>query len=795
MRPAAAAAHTSAYAIIGNGIAGITAAEILREGDAQAEITVIADDPYPAYYRPALKDYLAGRVHEDKLWARPGNFYQTHGIRFLRERVVGLQIEPHMLELQSGARLTYRQLLLAQGARAGTLACPGLNLSGVVTLRTVADYQQVEGYLNQVEHVVVVGSGTLALETIETLRHRGYRVTHLLRKHILWSEVLDATASDLVLQQERRDGVEVREGEELVEIYGKEGRVRGVATTTGTRMSCELVIVAVGIEPVIDFVKRGGLSCGRGIKVDPSMRTSAPDIYAAGDVLETTDPLTGRTRVIGQWYPAIQQARAAAYAMLGVLDTTHRFQSSTFYNASFLYGLDFAAVGMTTLRADQRGYQEIVADPRPRCYQKIILQGGIPLGMVALGERKNVLACKRAIDYRVDLSPILGQLFAPTFQLSAWLDKQGVPPPLLGVRRQGEPGKSERSGVVVNAPASPSPSPAPQPRRFPPVPVMQQARLLSAEGQVLLTLKQEPELLVGREAGLALRLEHRSVSRRHACLRFVEQRYLLEDLGSTNGTFLNGTRLVKGTTHPLSPNDTLRFGDIVCTFTVSQERTPLPASLATPVPAVPAPKTSFLDLAEIKAGIAARQPRLTPHGELQFPEAVQTLSAAVVASLQTSPALILIRDGKPEVFYLRAPGRANGREGLRLRIGRERDNEIVLTDAAVSRHHAELVPDPNGFSLYDLKSSNGVLVNQTKITNPYRLAHGDRILIGNSVCYFLWSRPSVLAGEEAVPPQAQQQGSLPICRVCGAAGRHSAALFCQTCGAPFNRQLQEVKHA
>ncbi len=131
------------YVVIGNGIAGVTAAEILRSEDSAADITVIADDPFPVYYRPALKDYLAGRVHEDKLWARPNSFYQDHRIRFLADRVVGIQAGQHAVQLQSGRQVGYDRLLLANGARAARLTCPGVELAGVTTLRTVADYQAV----------------------------------------------------------------------------------------------------------------------------------------------------------------------------------------------------------------------------------------------------------------------------------------------------------------------------------------------------------------------------------------------------------------------------------------------------------------------------------------------------------------------------------------------------------------------------------------------------------------------------------------------------------------------------
>ncbi|HEU5226230.1 MAG TPA: FAD-dependent oxidoreductase, partial [Ktedonobacteraceae bacterium] len=417
------------YLIIGNGIAGATAAEILRAEAPSATIAVIADDPYPVYYRPALKDYLGGRVREDKLWARPTSFYQDHNIYFLPDRVSAISTAQHAVFLQSKRQIRYQRLLLASGARPARLNCPGCNLKGVTTLRTIADYQAVLERLKGVRRIVVSGSGTLALETIETLRHRGYAVTHLLRRRTLWSEVLDATASDLVLQQEKRDGVDVCLEEEIAEISGDNGEVSSVTTTRGTRIPCELVIVAIGVEPNIDFIKASGIVCGRGVKVDASMRTSASDVFAAGDVLETTDMMTGRTRIIGQWYPAIQQTRTAAYGMLDQLDSENQFPASTFYNATCLYGLDFASVGVTNLP----GYQEIVADPQPRTYRKVVLKDGIPIGMLLLGDRKQALAFKRAIDHQVNLLPVASYLFAEDFKLNDWLDSMGVPPVLLGV--------------------------------------------------------------------------------------------------------------------------------------------------------------------------------------------------------------------------------------------------------------------------------------------------------------------------------------------------------------------------
>jgi NAD(P)H-nitrite reductase large subunit len=425
--------QTAPYIIIGNGIAGVTAAETLRAESSGAAIVIIAGDALPVYYRPALKDYLAGRVGEEKLRARPASFYQDQQLYCLQERVVGLNLQQHLIQLQSGRQIPYRRLLLANGAQPRRLLCPGHQLSGVTTLRSAADYQALLALLPAVNHVVVVGGGTLALETVESLRQRRLEVTHVLRDAGLWPAVLDATASDLVLQQEMRDGVTVRLNEGIAGITGEHGRVNGVITTTGARIACQVVITAIGIESNLDFIKRSGIVCGRGVRVDPLMRTSVPDIYAAGDVVETVDTRAGRVRVIGQWYPAVQQGRAAAYSMLDLLDARHPFEASTFYNATFLYGLDFAAIGQINIQ--EPSFQDIVAEPLPRRYRKVTLHNGVPIGMLALGERREALAFKRAIDYGVNLAPVAPILFADGFSLNDWLDRQGVPPPVMGAQK------------------------------------------------------------------------------------------------------------------------------------------------------------------------------------------------------------------------------------------------------------------------------------------------------------------------------------------------------------------------
>jgi NADPH-dependent 2,4-dienoyl-CoA reductase/sulfur reductase-like enzyme/pSer/pThr/pTyr-binding forkhead associated (FHA) protein len=723
----------TSYVIIGNGIAGISAAETLRSEDSAAVITVVADDPFPVYYRPALKDYLAGRVQESKLWARSTDFYQQQKIGFLRERAVAIQPSQHSIHLQSGRNVAYSRLLLAPGTRASMLTCSGLDLVGVSTLRTVADYQRVISRLSGVRRVVVSGSGTLALETIETLRHRGYQVTHLIRSKQLWSEVLDQTASDLVQQQEQRDGVDIRLQEEIAEIRGSKDaqsgfqQVREVVTTSGARIPCEMVIIAIGVEPNIDFIKRSGIICGRGVRVDTAMQTSVADIYAAGDVLETTDALTGRTRVVGQWYPAVQQARAAAYSMLNLLDTRQPFSALTFYNATFLYGLPFAAVGLTkvptTLAKEQnKGYREIVADPQPRLYRKVILKDGIPVGMLALGDRNGTMALKRAIDHGINLSAVEQYLAEPSFKLDEWLDQQGVPPPVLGVRRAGDSDMHTIAYTGTHHPTLITESRASTEGWLVPIINEKSDRALLVE----VRLSQTRVIAVGRKEGVYLCIDHPSVSREHAEIRYANGQYFIRNLSRTNPTSINGVALNSGHASILNPDDMIQFGkDIAFVF---EERLVLydTKALSSSYHQAIVSGQSLIDALPVASKVSSSSQISKTAGQTAT---VSVTPAPNASYLQENPTLVL--KAPHETKSIKLAGRKP------LMLGRDRKADVQLSDVTISRLHAEIFRGSDGFYIRDLGSSNGVTVNQTRIDNPYLLSNGDRIGIGRYVIEFV----------------------------------------------------------
>lgn len=777
------------FVIVGNGIAGATAAEVLRAENQAADITVITDDPCPVFYRPALKDYLAGKLREEKLWARPISFYPDRQIRFLIGRVTSIQPGRHTVHMQNGQSIGYARLLLAHGARATSLNCPGVHLAGVTTLRTVADYQRVLLHLNHVKRALVIGSGTLALESIETLRHRGYAVTHLLRKRTLWSEILDPVASDLVLQQEQRDGVDIRAEQEIAEIIGQNGQVSGVITTTGQRIACELILLGIGIEPVTDFVKAAGILCGRGVKIDPAMHTNMPDIYAAGDLVESNDPITGKARVIGQWYPAIQQARAAAYSMLDIIDQHSTCNFGNFYNACMLYGLEFASVGISVKPRGDASYQEITAEPKARQYQKVILKQGVPVGMVALGDRRQVLAYKRAIDHQVDLRPVLSRLFTPDFQLEGWLDQQGTPSAILGVSREEARSVQRLAYARQSTDAPPLP-----PNR------LQEARLvINKPGEVAASdgetyLSQTQVTTIGRQEGARLRIQHTSISRRHAEISYANKEYVLRDLGSSNGTTLNNYHLQPLSLALLKDGDQIQFGAILCTFYLQAVDPASSFLLGKKQPlGVPSTNTAVASKTLLLPALPVliqSQPALNRDGSLMLPEARDPLPPEMVARLQQQAALVAIVHGQPQVTWITA--------GKRLTMGRDPQCEIHFADMSISRRHAELLSTMDGFYLRDLGSGNGVAVNHQRITTTYHLAHAERVTLGTLILYFfdyptqnlqghmlLQKKPFVQpAMSRNVPPETFATVSATPgspCFQCGAT-LAAGARFCSICG-------------
>src|SRR6187551_2228412 len=271
------------YLIVGDGAAGLTAAEEIRRRDPEGAIGLFCDDPNPGYFRAALTNFLLGELREDQLWAVAPNFYEARNIDRMFTRV--LRVDPAKREIWcSGnpAPLRYDALLVAAGARARPPAFPGGHLPGVLTLRTIQDARRVVDTLRgNVQRAVVLGGGALGLEWTHALLERGVHVTLVERALRFMPRALDAVASDLLAARLRKAGVDIVLGEEIALAEpGPSGAVGSIVTHTGRRIACDLVATALGIVPNSELLDQSGVerTPSGAVKVGVSLESSAPGV-------------------------------------------------------------------------------------------------------------------------------------------------------------------------------------------------------------------------------------------------------------------------------------------------------------------------------------------------------------------------------------------------------------------------------------------------------------------------------------------------------------------------------------
>jgi 3-phenylpropionate/trans-cinnamate dioxygenase ferredoxin reductase subunit len=299
------------YVIVGAGLAGAKAAETLRAEGFDGPVVLIGDEGEVPYERPPLsKGYLLGKDPRESAAVHPGDWYQQQGID-LRLGTPASAIDPaaHEVELAGGDRLRYGKLLLTTGSVVRPLDVPGGDR--VRTLRKFPDADNLKEALGRGGRVVVVGAGWIGLEVTAAAREYGAQVTLIEAAPQPLSRVLGDELGEVFADLHRAHGVDLRLNSGVSEITAD-----GVTLPDGTVLPADLVVVGVGIRPDTRLADEAGLAVDNGILVDASLRTSDPDIYAAGDVANVDHPQFGRLRV-EHWANALNGGPLAAKAMLG----------------------------------------------------------------------------------------------------------------------------------------------------------------------------------------------------------------------------------------------------------------------------------------------------------------------------------------------------------------------------------------------------------------------------------------------------------------------------------------------
>ena len=406
------------YVIVGTGVTGVTAIGSVRALEKSAEITLVGDDPHGFYSRPGLAYYLNGEIPEKQLSIFSKEDWKRLNVHYVRGVATNLDPQKHQLLIGSAGALTYDRLLLATGSVAVPLSIPGADLQGVVKLDDQEDARRILSLARRAKSAVVVGGGIIAVELVEGLLARGLKVHYFLRGERYWPNVLDEKESHLVEHRLTEDGVNIHFQTEAAEVLGKRGKVVGIRTVNGEIILCEIVAVGVGVKPRMELAKGAGLATDKGILTDESMQTSDSDIFAAGDVSQVRDPVSGQTFIDTLWHPAREKGKIAALNMTG---TKKSYTRKVAINVLRLAGVMIAIIGavggkvdddlVSVARGSSETWQQLpntisLENSEEVNHVRLMIGEGNLLGAIVMGDQKLALPLKEIISSSVDITPM-----------------------------------------------------------------------------------------------------------------------------------------------------------------------------------------------------------------------------------------------------------------------------------------------------------------------------------------------------------------------------------------------------
>jgi 3-phenylpropionate/trans-cinnamate dioxygenase ferredoxin reductase subunit len=384
--------------VIGAGQAGAQAAYSLRQSGFEGALTLLGDEAYPPYQRPPLsKGYLKGELEADRLFLKPGSYYSDNRIDLVTSAApVRLDLAARRVEFQAGPALGWDRLVIATGARPRMLTLPGAGLDGVLALRTLADVDQLRPYLTTGARLIVIGGGYIGLEAAAAACRLGVSVTLLEAAPQLLGRVTGPEIADFFLRTHRAAGVDVRLNA-VIEGFEGTGRVSTVRLAGGERLACDVVLVGIGVIPNLELAQQAGLVCGAGLIVDRFGRTSHPDVFAAGDLVQRPLVHYGRVGRLESVHNAIEGGKIVAASILGLPPPPE--EAPWFWSDQFDVKLQTA--GLWT-GADQR---VVRGDPESGRFAVFYLKEGRILAVDAVNAGPEFLVGKRLAALSARLAP------------------------------------------------------------------------------------------------------------------------------------------------------------------------------------------------------------------------------------------------------------------------------------------------------------------------------------------------------------------------------------------------------
>jgi NAD(P)H-nitrite reductase large subunit len=388
--------------IIGNSAAGLSAIRAIREIDSVCPITLISAENCNAYSPVSLTYYLNGRIQRESLFIVGTEFYKMNNVEtLLGSRALEVDHLRRTVRLENGREVKYDNLLIATGASPIGLPVSGDGLDNVLSLRTIKDAEKISQCLRTAKEVILIGAGLISLQVSDGLFKEGVKFTILEWARQVLPEIADIDSATIIQKEIESRGISVFLRRKIKEVR-RRGKKAIVISDSGEELMADMVVVGIGVRPNIQLVNNIGIKVKRGILVDEMMQTNIKNIFAAGDVSEGENLVTGKNEVLLNWSNACKQGRIAGLNMAG---REQRYEGGLAENITTIFGLTLATVGLVHA-AKGNGVEELkFYNPKKKSYRKIFLAGERVVGAVLIGSTNDAGILKNFIRIKKDISP------------------------------------------------------------------------------------------------------------------------------------------------------------------------------------------------------------------------------------------------------------------------------------------------------------------------------------------------------------------------------------------------------
>ena len=392
--------------IVGNGVAGVTAARIIKDRNPQAYVSIYTEETYQYYPRPRLYDVLSGEVEPRAVYLFTETWYKKKGINIqLNSRTSSIDTDRKELLLENGSRISYDKLLIANGGHSFVPPIKGVEKTGVFTLRTIEDALRIKEFTEKTTKVIIIGGGLLGSEFAYSLKKLGQQVDIVEMFPRLLPKQLDPDGATILKNQIESYGINIILGAKTLEILGNK-TVTGILLDSGATISADLVLISAGVRPNTGLALESGIKVNRGVVVNEHLRTSDENVYAVGDVAEFNGMIYGIIPA------AIEQATVAAANILG--DKHSVYSGTVPSNTLRIIGIDLTSMGI--VNPEEPKYEEIKkSDQKNGTYKKLVLDKGKIVGAILLGDKKGVTSIKKLMTQQTDITEYKNSILNENF--------------------------------------------------------------------------------------------------------------------------------------------------------------------------------------------------------------------------------------------------------------------------------------------------------------------------------------------------------------------------------------------